>query len=248
MNPNPFVPDTEGETRMLSTDPQLHPLDTKLLSKTIHTCAHDIRSPLSVLKPYLDFLKQVKNEERRSSILQDMKEATLRIEQLVNSLVAYTDLLFEAPKEKETIHLASLTEEVLAYLNPVITSTEAQIELHIQGVEHLTYTKAYLKEIITQLLQNALSHRHEDRLVHIRFSAQYFEQSVVLTIEDDGPGFSPHLDPQMIYSPFSTHRKDNHTGIGLAIVKVCLDKHGDLIKYKTSPEGTTFQVVLNAKG
>jgi len=70
------------------------------------------------------------------------------------------------------------------------------------------------------------------------------EDGVELQVCDNGPGIAPEVRDQL-FQPFVSFGKENGTGMGLTVVqKIVQDHGGDITVERSSPTGTTFQVVL----
>jgi len=102
-----------------------------------------------------------------------------------------------------------------------------------------------LRHIFTNLLTNAVKYSDAGRLV--RFEIECAGTEIVRTIRDEGIGI-PEADREWLFSAF--HRGHNvndrpGTGLGLVIVKRCLDLHGGKIKVESKfGEGTVVTVRL----
>jgi two-component system, NtrC family, sensor kinase len=80
---------------------------------------------------------------------------------------------------------------------------------------------------------------------HITLRTRSLEGRVEIRIEDDGPGIPPPIQSRIFDYFFTTKDIDKGTGQGLAIAhNVIVDRHGGLIRFETSPSGTTFIITL----
>ena len=65
-----------------------------------------------------------------------------------------------------------------------------------------------------------------------------------MQVADDGPGMPPEVE-QRVFEPFFTTKGEEGTGLGLAMVYACMQRHGGSVKLQTAPgEGTQFTLVF----
>ena len=102
-----------------------------------------------------------------------------------------------------------------------------------------------LRHIFTNLLTNAIKYSHVGRTV--RFELGLLETEIVCAVRDEGIGI-PQADREWLFTAF--HRAQNvgdrpGTGLGLVIVKRCVDLHGGKIDVESKlGEGTSVTVRL----
>jgi len=104
-------------------------------------------------------------------------------------------------------------------------------------------------QVISNLLVNALEAVPPHGVLHVRVKRRNGEVDVV--VADNGHGI-PAEHIEAIYEPFFTTRADNGgTGLGLALTKKIIDRHGGRIRVRTSvrpgKSGTMFRVSLPLK-
>jgi signal transduction histidine kinase len=79
---------------------------------------------------------------------------------------------------------------------------------------------------------------------HIDVNIQRLGSNVEIRVSDNGPGI-PECIREKLFQPFVSHGKQHGSGLGLAIVqKACFDHNGTVVLENSSPEGTTFRIVL----
>jgi two-component system OmpR family sensor kinase len=112
--------------------------------------------------------------------------------------------------------------------------------------------EARLRQVIGNLLNNALTHTPPDTPVRVKISSGMLDHAtpaVVLDVEDDGPGMERD-QAQRVFERFyradqARNRASGGTGLGLAIVSGLVAAHGGTVSVRTAPgEGADFQVRL----
>jgi len=109
----------------------------------------------------------------------------------------------------------------------------------------VAHDKTMLYRVILNLLQNA--HQAAPGAGEIAVSAERLGDTVVVTIDDAGPGLEPDLAP-VVFDPYVTSKQDG-TGLGLTIVKKIIIDHGGTIEAAESPlGGARFRIELPVAG
>lgn len=202
----------------------------KLLNASV---AHDLRTPITVLKGYLDYLeKNIPQDKLTEDMLLDtvssMQGAAARLEQYVECVhnIEKVESIEIKCQPENTKLLLSEIEKNAGYLKQgkeiVISSNILSNEINID--------KSVLFRILENLLQNAL--RYAEHQVQIDLSQK--GTFLILTVKDDGQGFS-EADLTNAITVFFSKEKE-HFGIGLSICKVLCEKHGGCLNIANNKE------------
>lgn len=207
--------------------------------------AHELRTPISVLKVQLYNIAQLLPDE--DSNLPELTETVDRLEHLVEQiLVLYRTTPDQYSANFTRIDMGILTEEVLA-------QEYAQFEDKNQTLEFRgkPYVLSGDRFAITTLLQNLLSNasKYTPCGGHINVKVCDEQGDIVLTVEDSGPGI-PLDEYQSVFERFYRSRGDRHNsgesgcGLGLAIVKHIVELHRAEITIAPSSfeSGTAFRI------
>ncbi len=109
--------------------------------------------------------------------------------------------------------------------------------------------KLRIAQVITNFISNAVKFSPENTRVLVRIELATESKSVVLSVEDEGPGISREFQDK-IFQPFTqaeSHmtRKTSGTGLGLSISKSIIEKHNGRIGVKNRAEvGACFYFIL----
>ncbi len=211
--------------------------------------SHDLQEPLRKVISFGNMLKRKHGdvlEEGGKDYLNRMLNATERMQSLLKSLLDYSRVTTRAEPFIE-INLGEIVAEVLSDLEVRIEKSGGEVILG--DLPAIEADPTQMRQLFQNLIGNALKfHKEGERpLVSVRCSASS-HGSKEITISDNGIGFDEkHLDA--IFAPFQRlHGKSSiyeGTGMGLAICKKIVERHGGSIAAKSSPgEGARFIVTL----
>lgn len=192
----------------------------KLLNASV---AHDLRTPITVIKGYLDYLEKNISQTRLTEeilidTLSSMQSAVTRLEQYVECVrdIEKVESIKIKCQPENTKQLLAEIEKNIRYLGKGkgirITNRIISDEINID--------KSVLFRILENLLQNAL--RYAKQQVIIEISQK--DMVLVLAVKDDGSGFS-ETDLSKATTVFYNRDKE-HFGIGLSICRTLCEKHG----------------------
>ena len=208
--------------------------------------AHDLRTPLTVLRGYTDFLARYVPEgkvtsEKLTSTLALMAEHLKRLEDYSRTMKGIRSIE-EVPFSPERTDLHSIQrkiDEVVFALNQV---GDVEIIYHLDNenadLAGIMADDGMIMEVLENILSNAIRYAKDK----IEVISGYHEDSSELTlaVRDDGPGFSREqllkaLQPY--YKEYEAKEQDEHFGIGLHICRELCKKHGGTLSVANSIYG-----------
>lgn len=197
----------------------------KLLNASV---AHDLRTPITVLKGYLDYLeKNIPQDKLTEDMLFDTVSS---MQGAVNRLELYVESVRDIEKI-ENIEIEKRSENVKLLLNELISNVRQLTEdkeIIISNditVDKIQIDKGVFFRILENLLQNAL--RYAEKQVSINLSHK--KDFLILTVKDDGKGFSAADLEKATTVFYSNDKEKQHFGIGLSVCKILCEKHGGLL-------------------
>ena len=197
----------------------------KLLNASV---SHDLRTPITVLKGYLDYLeKNIPQDKLTEDMLLDTVSS---MQGAVNRLELYVESVRDIEKI-ETIEIEKRSENVkllLSELRSNVRQLAGDKEIIISNditVDKIQIDKGVFFRILENLLQNAL--RYAEKQVSINLSHK--KDFLILTVKDDGKGFSAADLEKATTVFYSNDKEKQHFGIGLSVCKILCEKHGGLL-------------------
>lgn len=210
----------------------------------VSDAAHELCSPTSRMQVLLAILEQQQLSPSSARYVEDLKEETQQMSQLVSDLLSFSKTEFgawDAPLEE--IELASL-------VSSVVEQERAGSQVIEQKVEPGTIVfgvRGYLTRAIANLLRNAQKYAGSYGPIEVvGFTAG---NKVRLEIRDCGPGLNPE-DMEAVFRPFyrpefARTRETGGTGLGLAIVKNCVEACRGTVRCRNrSPHGLSVEITL----
>jgi two-component system, OmpR family, sensor histidine kinase TctE len=202
--------------------------------------AHQLKTPLAGLRTQAELAQReidAGQQDARSlkRSLQQIAHSSQRAAHMVNQLLSMARAEDkESALRKQEVRLSRLAREVVRDFVP--RALEKRIDLGYEGPDHddgptrLIGQPLLIRELIRNLVDNALQYTPAGGEVTVRVTPDPFGQVVVLQVEDSGPGI-PEAERELVFRAFY-RALDTHadgSGLGLAIVKEIANQHGTAI-------------------
>jgi C4-dicarboxylate-specific signal transduction histidine kinase len=209
--------------------------------------AHEIRNPLNAAKLQLELLtrraKKLANAEAREVLAEPAEVVRTEINRLASLLDEFLDLARPRQIERQVLQVRELFDEVSKLQAPVLEHYKVALTMHIEPAD-LTVRGDHdkLKQVLINLVVNAIEALQETSGPRIELSAQREGQRVSLCVRDNGPGVPVDLLGSA-FTPFVTS-KPSGTGLGLAIVQKIARQHGGVAELVAQTRGTLARLEI----
>jgi PAS domain S-box-containing protein len=221
----------------------------QLRSKFVSMVSHEFRTPLGIIQSSAeileDYLGQLEPAEREDH-LRSIRNNTRRMAGIMEEVLLIGS--FDAGKMDFKLGALDLRIFLRGLVDDVLSATGQQcpIELSISEMPpEIQADERLLRHIFTNLLTNAVKYSDAGRAV--RFEIGRVGAEVICAIRDEGIGI-PEADREWLFNAFHRgHNVDERpgTGLGLVIVKRCIDLHGGKINVESKVgEGTSVTIKL----
>jgi len=211
--------------------------------------AHELRTPLSILRGRLESIQEGAIEPSQEVILQ-LNDEVIRLTRLVSDLQQLS--LAEAGKlvlHKKIVNVNQMVEKIKFHFEWL--AEEKNIQLSVKSTEEIEMEldSDRITQVIVNLLGNALRHTPENGEVFVELRKNRPQNAVQITVKDNGPGIDGELLPYIFdrfYRTDSSRTRDQGgTGLGLSIAKGFVEAHGGSISVESKKgEGTKFVIQL----
>jgi PAS domain S-box-containing protein len=216
------------------------------LEEFAYIVSHDLQEPLRTLSFFSDSLQTELGNALPEQSQQDLKfitNAAERMQQLVRDLLALSRA-GRADLKRERVKLNECVQAALSALATRLKETKAEIE--VGELPEIYGDRTLLTQLFQNLIGNAVKFVGA-KTPRVCISAHQHDGSWVVSVRDNGIGIKPEY-AQKIFAPFQRlHAQAEYegTGIGLAICRKVVQRHGGKIWVESQPgEGSHFQFEL----
>ena len=209
--------------------------------------AHEIRNPLSSLKGYATFFKEIFEKESDNYNIADiMTKEVDRLNKVVSELVEFSKPLHVSGK---LLKIRELIKESIEIIRHNAETNNINIVLNLDNNPgEIIADKDRLKQVLLNLYLNAVqAMENSGGTLTIELFCDGASSDITIKISDTGPGMDKHTIAN-IFEPYFT-TKLSGTGLGLAIAYNIIKAHKGNLKVKSKPgQGTIFTIILPDTG
>jgi signal transduction histidine kinase len=220
----------------------------ELRRNLVSDVAHELRTPLASIRCQLEAMQDGLAEPNEEAI-NSIHEETMQLNRLVEDLQELA--LADAAQFRLNFHAVSIkeqAEQVARSLQLPGSQRAVTIEVDMpDGLPLVTADPGRLKQILTNLLHNAVMHTPEGG--NVILSARLDRAAVEVTVMDSGSGIAPehlpHIFDRFFRTDESRSRATGGYGLGLAIVRRLVELHGGKVWAESwLGHGTTIRFTL----
>ncbi|MFQ6072630.1 MAG: ATP-binding protein [Methanosarcinales archaeon] len=228
----------------------------KLKSNFINVVAHELRTPLAVIKGFIDILALDKEKNLTDKQKEHLKVMDKNVNQL-NKLINDMLYLSHADSGKlelhiETLNIANIVNSVIDNFIQSIKEKKQSITINIPDSLIIEGDEQKINQIFSNLISNAVKYTPEGGKIYINIEER--DKDIIVKVKDTGIGI-PEKDLSKVFEKFylvdadSLTREVDRIGLGLSIVKNNVKLHGGNIWVESKlGEGSTFGFTLPKKG
>lgn len=201
----------------------------------IADAAHEMRTPLAVLKVHAQNVLEADNEEQRQQSLSYLIVGVDRTTRLVNQLLTIARLEPHSSSVLKTpVDLVSTVRESLVQLTPWVLSRGLELSFEcIEGSHRVNTDFPSLEIALNNLLSNAVNFSPKGGQVIVTLS--FSESDFLLSVTDQGPGID-EKQRNRLFERFYSQGNDQGVGLGLAIVQTVAQRLGGEVRLQNSPQ------------
>ena len=225
-------------------------------TRFLFNMSHDIRTPMNAIIGYTQLLENnLDNKKQALDYISKLKSSSTILLSLINYILEMTQI--ESGKldlKKEIGDLDDLVKNINVVVEPQIKEKKLHYSYHLEiKHHHIICDKTKLREIVLNILSNAIKYTPEGGNVELLIQEISFENNKVkyhFIIIDNGIGmkedFLPHIFEEFAREKTSTESKVPGVGLGLPIVKSLIDMMNGTIQVESKlNKGTKFTVELS---
>jgi signal transduction histidine kinase len=220
----------------------------QLRQNMVADVAHELRTPLSNIKGYLEALRDGVMEPDTDTVLSLDEEATL-LSRLVDDLQELS--LAEAGELKlvcQTEDIGELIKQTMAGMRAQATAKGLSVSIDVtDNLPQVNIDSQRISQVLRNLMENAVAHTASGDAITV--TAKQKDNYLEVAVTDTGEGI-PAEDLPNIFERFyrvdkSRARATGGTGLGLTIAKRLIEAHGGKIEVKSEPgKGSRFSFTI----
>jgi len=213
------------------------------LGELTASVAHEMKSPLSALKGFSTLIKE--NLEKQNLLSQNqmlfagLEAAAHHLNKIASKLLNFSR---KNDTQKTLLALENVLEQAHQLTRHEISKHDLIIEKDISPLAKIDGNTGELIQVFTNLIINACQASPPGK--KIKLASRPKKNQVEVTVQDEGSGIAPQVLPHIFESFYST-KGQRGNGLGLAISKEIIERHGGQIEVQSAlGHGTTFRVIL----
>lgn len=226
---------------------QLKELD-EIKSEFIATVSHDLRTPLTTIRGYVELLSRVGPlNEMQHDFVGRIERSMADMVELISDLLNLSRIEAGLDWEMEPTDLHSVVWDCAVNMQQSASDKHQTLNLNVPALAPVLGNAQRLKQVVGNLIGNAIKYTPEGGQIDVNLSTN--NDFMTLTVSDNGIGIAPeHL--QHVFDKFyriksEETEKISGTGLGLSIVKAIIERHKGRVWVDSEPgQGCTFTVLL----
>ena len=217
------------------------------LEQFAYVASHDLQEPLRAVASCVQLLKKRyggKLDARADEFITHAVDGTKRMQALITDLLSYSRVGTHA-HAFETVSCEEVLDDALANLSVALEESGTSIKR--EPLPTLQADPSQLGQLFQNLIGNAVKFRAEGRRPEISITAKRDKSEWIFAVADNGIGIEAQYFERIfrVFQRLHTRTRYPGTGIGLAICKKIVERHGGRIWIESRPEeGTTFFFTL----
>jgi two-component system phosphate regulon sensor histidine kinase PhoR len=222
----------------------------------VANASHELRTPLAALSGFIDTLRgPARNDsDARDRFLSIMEAQATRMARLIDDLLSLSRIELNAHlRPDKEVELVGIVRQVVDGLQTLARDRDVEVQMTTPS-DRLTVLGDHdeLLRVFENLVENALKYAASGKRVELTMSMGEGAGGVRearVAVRDFGPGIDPEHLPRLTERFYrvdvAESRAQGGTGLGLALVKHILNRHGGRLTIESMPgEGATFTVQL----
>lgn len=211
--------------------------------KLIYRLSHDLRSPISTILGLVNLAKKDCTSDQNEYM--ELIEATLQKQNRLMMNVHHLSTIHTTPIHSDDVNFPDLVNDIVGGIplekEEIDTKWSYRYKLHVPF-----FSDHYLiSKILSPIIENAVQFgRHPDRVAKIRIAIHTDQNGAHIVVKDNGTGIDAIIRDKVFEMFFRGSSESKGSGLGLYIARIAANKLRAKVNFKTSREGTAFEVFI----
>ena len=219
------------------------------MRRFVADASHELRTPLTSIRGFAELYRQgaVAEPAELDRVMRRVEDEAARMGLLVEDLLLLARLDQQRPLEQRPVDLLEIARDAVDDARAVAPDRPLRLDVVDGAAPVVVGDDARLRQVVGNLVSNALTHTPEKTAVVVRVRTTARE--AVVEVADEGPGLSAEQAARAFERFYradaSRTRAQGGSGLGLSIVAALVAAHGGRVELDTAPgAGATFRVLL----
>ena len=221
------------------------------LEQFAYVASHDLQEPLRMIASYTQLLKrryEGRLDDDADEFIEYAVDGATRMQALISDLLKYSRVGTKA-LPFEQVDLSETVATVLTDLQEAVKEKNAEVVVSWMPV--VICDESQIRQLLMNLIGNSLKFAAEGRSPVVEVYAEDGQDEWIFTVKDNGIGIDEKYQNRIFIIFQRLHTRDEYpgTGIGLAICKKIVERHGGRIWAESEPgQGTSFKFTIPKRG
>lgn len=217
------------------------------LDRFASVASHDLQEPLRKIRTFneqLTIIEEGHLSEKGIDYLRRANSAAERMQRLIEDLLKFSRVSTQS-RVFVSVDLSEVTRQVLVDLEAQVSEAGAVVQ--VRGLPSISADPLQMQQLMQNLISNALKFRRDGVTPQIDIEGRTEGRALTMTVRDNGVGFDPRYADRIFRIFERLHGRSEYpgTGIGLALCRKIVERHGGTIEAKgDQAAGSTFTVKL----
>lgn len=221
----------------------------KELMFQVSSAAHDLRSPLTVIRGNAEFLQSIEQTPQTMECLKDLEQASIQLNDYFNHFIQYSKTFYDHDIQLENISIKQVTHQLKEHITPLIPrNTQFVFSNTVTPSTQIAIHSNLFFRAITNIINNAIQHQKEND-VKIQLTMSQENNRFVLTIWNNQSTFSKSVlqhAGNLFYKEdlARTPSHESHFGLGLSFVKRVMKLHNGTMHLENIHNGAQVKLII----